>query len=76
MKRKTHHTTTAGALPTGAYVRQRQLVPAIIPVSPSTLRRMVADGEFPAPVKLSKRVRAWRVDQVRQWLAAREERHG
>lgn len=59
-------------LPADALIRQHQLVPAIIPLSPATLRRMVASGNFPQPVQLTKRVRAWRADDVRVWLATRE----
>jgi predicted DNA-binding transcriptional regulator AlpA len=56
------------------YVRQSQLVgkkgsPGIIPFSPATLWRKVAAGQFPAPVKLSAGVTAWRVEEVRAWLA-------
>ncbi|MCS0589330.1 helix-turn-helix transcriptional regulator [Massilia norwichensis] len=55
------------------YVRQSQLVgkkgaPGIIPFSPATLWRKVAAGQFPAPVKLSAGVTAWRVEDVRAWL--------
>jgi len=57
------------ALPFGAYIRAQQLVPGILPFSNSTLWRKVRAGEFPKPVKLSERVTAWRVEDVRQWLA-------
>ena len=59
-------------LPAEALIRQNQLVPAIIPISTATLRRMVAAGEFPMSVQLTKRVRAWRAGDVRTWLATRE----
>jgi predicted DNA-binding transcriptional regulator AlpA len=42
--------------------------PGIIPFSPATLWRKVAAGEFPAPVKLSAGVTAWRVEEVRAWM--------
>ena len=54
------------------YVRQAQLIPAIIPFSAATLWRNVRMGTFPAPVKLSERVTAWRVEDVREWMAARD----
>lgn len=61
------------ALPETGFVRQSQLVgkkgaPGIIPFSPATLWRKVAAGQFPAPVKLSAGVTAWRVEEVRAWL--------
>ena len=58
-----------------AYVREWDLVsrsgerdPALLPFSKSTLWRHIRAGSFPAPVKLSERVTAWRVGDVRQWL--------
>jgi prophage regulatory protein len=44
----------------------------IIPVSAATLWRMVKDGEFPAPVKLTAGVTAWRVENVREWMDAKK----
>jgi prophage regulatory protein len=60
-------------LPASGFVRQRQLVPHVIPFSPATLWRKVKAGEFPSPVKLSMRVTAWRVEDIRAWMAAQTE---
>lgn len=68
-----------GALPETGFVREKQLVnqPAkdgkperagVVGVSHATLWRMVAAKRFPPPVRLSERVTAWRVEDVRQWL--------
>lgn len=62
---KTNDTPT---LPPTGYVRQSRLIPHIIPFSSSTLWRKVKAGEFPAPVKLSPRVTAWRAEDVRAWM--------
>lgn len=40
----------------------------IIPFSGPTLWRKVKSGDFPSPIKLSERVTAWRVEDVRAWL--------
>lgn len=67
-------------LPDSAMVRQSVLVqhpnPArralhapLIDMSASTLWRQVAAGTFPAPLKLGKNITAWRVKDVRDWLA-------
>ncbi len=61
-------------LPDEGFIRQSELIPAIIPISHATLWRNVKDGTFPAPVKLSARVSAWRVEDVREWMKAREAR--
>jgi predicted DNA-binding transcriptional regulator AlpA len=67
------------ALPDSAYIRAARLVtdprrpdvPAPLPFSAPTLWRKVKERTFPAPVKLSDRVTAWRVGDVREWLRQR-----
>ena len=54
--------------PHTGFLRERQLRPHILPVAHSTLWRMVKDGRFPSPVKLSERVTAWRADEVMAWV--------
>lgn len=46
--------------------------PVVLPFSASTLWRLVGDGSFPKPIKFSERVTAWRVGDVRRWLAEQE----
>ena len=66
------------ALPDGAFIREAQLVQsprrpdnlAHLPFSAPTLWRKVKAGTFPKPVKLSQRVTAWKVGEVRAWIAA------
>ena len=58
-------------LPATGFVRQSQLIPNIVPFSPATLWREVKAGTFPAPVKLSQRVTAWRVGDIRSWIQTR-----
>ena len=63
-------------LPDSAFRRVSHLVldpkrpkyPALLPFSSATLWRKVAAGTFPKPVKLSTRVTAWRVAEVRSFL--------
>ena len=67
------------ALPSTGYVRQAQLIAnrahpgpsAPLPFSHATLWRLVKSGNFPKPVKLSERVTAWRVEDVREWMQAK-----
>ena len=66
----THTASTFDNLPAAGYVRQAQLIPTPVPFSSATLWRKCKSGDFPKPVKLSERVTAWRVEDVRQWLAA------
>lgn len=67
----TTHSAPADSLPSTGYVRQAQLIPTLIPFSSATLWRKVKAGEFPKPVKLSERVTAWRAEDIRDWMAAR-----
>lgn len=59
-----------------AWLRQKQLLRSnknpvgLLPFSGPTLWRKVAAGSFPKPKKLSARVTAWQVGEVRAWLAA------
>ncbi len=71
--------TVFDALPDSGWLRESQLVRsskspasavAPLPVSAPTLWRMVKAGKFPKPTKLSARVTAWQVGQVRAWMAA------
>jgi hypothetical protein len=55
-------------LPAEGFVRQAGLIPDIVQFSPATLWRKVKSKEFPAPVKLSARITAWRVQEIREWL--------
>lgn len=68
----TNKFSSSGKLPIGGYIRQSQLIPAIVPFSSATLWRKVKNKEFPAPVKLSERITAWEVSAVREWLDSRK----
>ena len=66
------------ALPDEGLIRLAQLVAspknpaAPVPISASSLWRMVKAGTFPAPLKLGAKTTCWRVRDIRQWLAAQE----
>lgn len=44
-----------------------------IPFHPNTLREMVANGSFPAPLELSPRVKMFRESDIDKWLSERPE---
>ena len=56
-------------LPQTGFIRLPQVL-VVYPVSKSTLYLRIQQGTFPAPVKLSERVAAWRVEDVRAIIAA------
>lgn len=55
-------------LPQTGFVR-RPVVLAHVPYGPTKLWSEVKAGRFPAPVKLSERVTAWRAEDVHAWIA-------
>jgi len=58
------------SLPESGFVRAWQLVsPGPLGFSRATLDRKVKDGSFPKPVKLGPQITAWRVEDVRAWMA-------
>lgn len=44
-------------------------IPPLIPVGKSCWWQGVKDGRFPKPVKLGPRITAWRVADIRDWIA-------
>ena len=61
--------TNYNSLPDSAHVRL-PVVRALIGCSSATVWRMVKRGTLPAPRKLSERVTAWNVGDLRKALAA------
>lgn len=64
-------------LPDSGFLRQSQIIgdkkrgiPPIIPVCKSTWWAGVKSGIYPAPVKLSARTTAWRVEDIRALIAS------
>lgn len=44
---------------------------SLFKVNASTIWRWLANGEIPAPLKLSANTTAWRVDEINEWIATR-----
>lgn len=66
------------SLPETGYLRILQIIgdrrrdlPAIIPVSRSTWYAGISDGRFPQLVKLSERIAAWRVEDIKKLIEER-----
>ena len=64
-------------LPETGFLRLPQIIgdpakglPPLIPVKKSTWWQGVKTGRFPQPVKLSPRVTAWRVEDIRALIAS------
>jgi predicted DNA-binding transcriptional regulator AlpA len=57
-------------LPDDALMRQKPLLNSgLVPFSASTLWRKCRLQQFPAPCKISGGITAWRLGDIRQWLA-------
>ena len=62
-------TSRPASLPDTGFVREKALL-QFIPISRASLWARAKQGTFPRPVKLSANVTAWRVEDVRAWMAA------
>ena len=51
-----------------AFLREAHVL-VLLQVSRATLARWVKQKRFPAPVQLSHRIKAWKTDDVREWIA-------
>ena len=68
-------TTTNYALPDEGFAKL-PLTMAVTQLSRSSIYAMAKLGTFPAPIKLGPRAVAWRVADVRTWIASRTEASG
>ena len=50
------------------FIRESQVLERYLPTSRSTLWRQVKAGIFPAPVKLSGGITAWRKSDLDNWV--------
>jgi prophage regulatory protein len=50
---------------------KRKEVEQITTLSSASIYRLVASGDFPSQVQVSKRSVAWREEDVNEWLAQR-----
>lgn len=51
----------------------RPATTGLLPIGKSTLWRMVKDGKFPKPIKLSSNITAWKKSDVLAWLEQQKE---
>jgi prophage regulatory protein len=51
----------------------RRNLPTVLGLSASTVKRMVARGEFPRPREVSPGLVGWRMADLEAWIAARPE---
>ena len=56
-------------------LRRRQ-VEEITGLSRSSIYRLMADGEFPRPVKVGSAAVRWRASDINAWLKSRPEARG
>ncbi|QCP87440.1 AlpA family transcriptional regulator [Cereibacter sphaeroides] len=54
------------------YLR-RTNVESVTGLSRTTIYRLMAEGKFPKPVKLTSRAVAWPESRISEWLASRPE---
>jgi predicted DNA-binding transcriptional regulator AlpA len=45
---------------------------ALVGIGRTTLLKLVRDGDFPAPLRLTPRIRGWRLSAIQQFLVSLE----
>ena len=60
-------------LPRSAFVREARLIPDVLPFSHATLWRKVKDKSMVQPKRLSARVTAFNVGEIRDWLQSQSQ---
>ncbi|GGH18126.1 transcriptional regulator, AlpA family [Cribrihabitans marinus] len=54
-------------------ILRRRDIELIIGLSRSTIYKMIADGDFPQPIKIGARAVGWRESDVSEWLDSRSQ---
>lgn len=67
----TQSPTTQDPIKAGANLRVSTLAPRL-GMSKSTIWRLVREGKFPKPIKLSDKVTVWKAVDVLAWLESKE----
>ncbi|SMG61817.1 helix-turn-helix transcriptional regulator [Cedecea sp. NFIX57] len=67
--------STPFILPETGLVREKTVLQHIAPVARSTLWRWRRCGTFPAPVQMGDNTNGYRAEDLRSWLANRQETH-
>src|SRR5688572_30464726 len=60
-------------LPAAGFARLKQFPSLGIPIPPSTVWAWVRKGKFPAPIKISEGVTAWRLADINAWIEAQPQ---
>ena len=69
MKKLEDELPTFQNMPNETFIRLRTLYRlGVLPFSRSTLWRLVKFKKFPAPIKISTQIVAWRVGEIKEWL--------
>lgn len=51
---------------------RRSQVEQAVGLSRATIYRLMADDEFPAPIRVGKRAVRWKAEDLRSWLESRQ----
>ncbi|MEF9444003.1 AlpA family phage regulatory protein [Burkholderia sp. 1B3(2022)] len=64
---ESNSTTNKDGMPSAGLVRRAQFR-ELITLADTTIYRMIEEGRFPQPLRVSTRLRLWRVEDIREWL--------
>ncbi|MFM0695647.1 AlpA family phage regulatory protein [Paraburkholderia graminis] len=58
---------TPNDLPKAGLVRRSQFK-GVIPLGDTTIWKMVREGRFPQPIRVSANLRLWRAEELHEWM--------
>ena len=68
-RKERKYTTKDG---TTRIIKARPERQGVLPMGETTIWDKVRAGEFPAPIKLTERITAWRIEDIEAWMASKE----
>lgn len=52
-------------------IKARPARQGLLPMGETTIWDKVRSGEFPAPIKLTERITAWRIEDIQAWMQSK-----
>lgn len=67
-RKERKYTTKDGTI---RIIKARPERKGLLPMGETTIWDKVRSGEFPAPIKLTERITAWRIEDIEAWMLSK-----